>query len=119
VILAGRNAARYLRDGTIVEIPEPELFRHSWPYEVEGQGVFEMYPNRDSLAYVEPYGLKSIQGMFRGTLRYPGWCETMSAAVKLGLFDLVEQDWPPGMTYAEFIQRLLPPGRGALFVQPK
>jgi saccharopine dehydrogenase-like NADP-dependent oxidoreductase len=114
VILAGRNPARYLRQGELVEISGAELFEHHWPYQVEGQGVFEMYPNRDSLHYVVPYGLSSIQGMFRGTLRYPGWSNTMRAAGVLGMFELEEQDWPEGTTYLDFTTRLLPPGRGSV-----
>lgn len=108
VLLAGRNPARYLRTGQLCEIPGAELFTHRWPYEVEGQGVFEMYANRDSLQYVDTYGLQGIEGMFRGTLRYPGWCETMAAAAKLGLFDIEERDWPEDETYAQFLTRLLP-----------
>jgi saccharopine dehydrogenase-like NADP-dependent oxidoreductase len=114
VLLAGRNPARYLRKGETIDIPGPELFGHHWPYEVEGQGVFEMYPNRDSLKYIEPYRLGGIQGMFRGTLRYPGWCETMRAAARLGLYDIEERDWPEGTTYADFVARLLPRAAGGL-----
>jgi len=113
VFLAGRNAARYLRDGELVEIPGPELFAHHWPYQVEGQGVFEMYPNRDSLRYLEPYNLKSVQGIFRGTLRYPGWCSTLRAARQLGLLSLDEQEWPGGTTFRDFTMRRVPAGDGS------
>ena len=51
VLLAGRNPARYLRSSAVVEVPGPELFSRSWPYEIEGLGVFEVYANRDSLRY--------------------------------------------------------------------
>ena len=114
VFLAGRNPARYLKNGALVEIPGEELFDYHWPYQVEGQGVFEMYPNRDSLDYIEPYGLSKIQGMFRGTLRYPGWCKTMRALGQLSMFELDEHDWPEGTTYLDVTTRLLPPGPGAV-----
>jgi saccharopine dehydrogenase-like NADP-dependent oxidoreductase len=113
VFLAGRNAARYLRNDKVVEIPATELFRHHWPFLVEGQGVFEMYPNRDSLYYKDHYGLQAAEGIFRGTLRYPGWCNTMQAANKLGLIDLDEQDWPEGTSYFDFTMRLVPPASGS------
>ncbi len=114
VMLAGRNAARFLRRGEIIEIPGDQLFAHRWPYQVEGQGVFEMYPNRDSLIYVDAYSLTGITGMFRGTLRYPGWCDTMRVAATLGLFDLEAHPWPAGTTYAAFTSRRVPSGPGPL-----
>ncbi|MEO8196977.1 MAG: saccharopine dehydrogenase C-terminal domain-containing protein [Thermoanaerobaculia bacterium] len=115
VMLAGRNRARYLRAGEAVEIPGPELFAHSWPLGIDGLGVFEIYPNRDSLDYVEPYGLGAAVDFFRGTLRYPGWCATMLATAQLGLLDIEVEDWPEGMTYRDLLTRRVPGGsaRGA------
>ncbi len=109
VMMAGRRPARYLRDGEVVSIPGEEIFAHSWLLDVQDAGVFEIYPNADSTRYIEPYGLSDARGVFRGTLRYPGWCATMRAAGRLGLFDLEPRDWPEGTTYADFIGRLLPP----------
>ena len=114
VMTAGRQPARFLRRGDPVDIPGPELFGHAWRYEVEGQGVFEIYPNRDSLKYIDLYRLDGVQGMFRGTCRYPGWCATMKAAADLGLFDAGVQAWPAGTTYAQLVGRLLPASGGCL-----
>ncbi len=114
VLLAGRNAAKWLRDGNVVEVPGSELFSHRWPYGVEGQGLFEMYPNRDSLGYIELYGLEGVRNMFRGTIRYFGWCETLKAIADLGLLDLDERVWPAGTTYASFVSSFLPKGSGRL-----
>ena len=52
--------------------------------------------------------------MFRGTLRYPGWCSTMLAVSKLGLLEIDEQDWPEGTTFRDFTMRKLPPGGGVI-----
>lgn len=114
VLHAGLQPARYLRDGQEVSIPGEDLFAHSWPYEVEGQGVFEIYPNRNSIKYIPLYRLEGVEAMFRGTIRYPGWCATMRAASSLGLFGLEEQEWPEGTTYADFCARKLPPGKGPM-----
>ena len=111
VILAGRNDAKFLRNGKVVEIPGPELFANRWPYGVEGVGLFVTYPNRDSLSYIDTYGLKGVQNMFRGTIRYPGWCETLKAIADLGLLDLEEREWAPGTTYASFMAGFLPKGK--------
>lgn len=112
VLLSARNSARYLRAGSVCEVPGPELFSHCWPHEVEGLGMYEIYPNRDSLAYREGYGLQDAEGLLRATLRYPGWCATLKAAADLGLLDVEEQDWPAGSTYNDLAARHLAPGPG-------
>jgi saccharopine dehydrogenase (NADP+, L-glutamate forming) len=108
VMLAGLRAACYMKDGIEVRIPGGDIFGHSWSFEVDGVGVFEVYPNGDATRYIEPYGLAGASGVFRGTLRYPGWCATMHAAARLGLFDTDSKIWPAGTTYNDFVSRLLP-----------
>jgi saccharopine dehydrogenase (NADP+, L-glutamate forming)/spermidine synthase len=103
VCTAGKNAARYRENGKLVEIPGPELFTHHHPVPVAGIGELEGYPNRDSLIYVEIYGLAGIETMFRGTLRYPGWCACLKKVVDLGLLDETPVTYPAGMTFAEWI----------------
>jgi saccharopine dehydrogenase-like NADP-dependent oxidoreductase len=99
VVLAGTNPARFLQDGEVIDIPGPELFGHHWPVEVQGAGVFEAYPNRDSLPYKDLYGLSDATTMLRGTLRYPGWCETWKKMVELGLLSLDKRDDLERFTY--------------------
>ncbi|MBN1889432.1 MAG: saccharopine dehydrogenase NADP-binding domain-containing protein [Thermoflexales bacterium] len=109
VLLAGKNAARYRQGGQTVDIPGPELFDHHWrvPVEIEGKTIeLEGYPNRDSLPYVDAYGIRSTLTMFRGTLRYPHWCATLKAFVALGLLDETERDLA-GLSYAEFVTGLM------------
>lgn len=96
VVLAARNSARYLKDGAEVVIPGPELFAKPEIVTVPGAGTFEGYPNRDSTAYLETYGLPKARTMFRGTLRNLGHCETWKAMADLGLFDDVAREFPGG-----------------------
>jgi saccharopine dehydrogenase-like NADP-dependent oxidoreductase len=107
VVMAGKNPAHFLWDGDEVSIPGEELFQHHWPVEVEGLGTFEGYPNRDSLPYMELYGIRPSRTMFRGTLRYPGWCATLSTIAELGLLDDAERDDLAGLTFAELTARLI------------
>lgn len=107
VILAGKNPARYLEDGQVIEIPGEELFAYHWPVEIEGFGILEGYPNRDCLPYIDTYGIQGVEGMFRGTLRYPGWSATMKRIAELGLLDESERSDLAGMTYPEFLRTLL------------
>jgi saccharopine dehydrogenase-like NADP-dependent oxidoreductase len=113
VVLAARSPARYLRNGEVVEIPGPELFAHCWRREIEGAGLFEIYANRDSLAYIEPYRLQGVEGIFRGTIRRPGWSATMHAAADLGLFDQEPLELKGGATWCDVFTRLVPKGAGS------
>jgi len=105
VILAGKNPARYLQDGEVVDVPGPELFAHHWTCPIVGFGELEVYPNRDSLPYIDAYDIPTAESMFRGTLRYPGWCDTMKAIVDLGLLDETERSDLSGRTHAEILAR--------------
>lgn len=106
VLLASRNPARFQKDGQIVEIPGDDLFDHYWPVHVEGLGELEGYPNRDSMPYKDTYDIQPSEWMFRGTLRYVGWCATMKKFVELGLLD--DEPWAEmPATFAEFTAKLL------------
>jgi saccharopine dehydrogenase (NADP+, L-glutamate forming) len=105
VVVAGKNPARYLKDGETIDVPGPELFAHHWTCPVAGFGDLEVYPNRDSLPYIESYGIEAVKSMFRGTLRYPGWCDAMKAIVDLGLLDEDERTDLAGLTYADLTAR--------------
>lgn len=106
VVLAGRNAARYLRDGQEVNVPGEQLFADVRPVTVPGAGEFECYPNRDSIPYIETYGLTAVRNMMRGTLRNKGWCETWLALSQLGFLDDRERDWK-GVSYREFTRQVI------------
>ena len=107
VIAAGRSAARFLRDGQEVFISGEELFDHYWMAPIEGLGDFEGYPNRNSLPYMETYGIPTTQGMFRGTLRNEGWCATLKKLGELGLFSDEERHDLTGLTFRELSVRLV------------
>jgi saccharopine dehydrogenase-like NADP-dependent oxidoreductase len=87
VVMAGRNNARFLKNGDIVNIEGKDLFKNYWQKEVESLGKLEVYPNRDSLIYKELYGLNDAQTIFRGTFRNLGWCDTIYSISKLGFLD--------------------------------
>jgi len=106
VLLAGKNSAQYLQDGREVFIPAEKLFESYTLRAIEGLGVFEGYPNRNSLPYIELYGVPETKTMLRGTLRNIGWCETVRTMVRLGLLDQEEKDWT-GLTFAGFSRKLL------------
>jgi saccharopine dehydrogenase (NADP+, L-glutamate forming) len=105
VLLAGKNAAHYLKDGQDVQVSAESLFDHYTMIPVEGLGRFEGYPNRDALPYIGLYGIPETRTMFRGTLRYPGWCETLKKIADLGLLEQGEMNLR-GKTHADLIRDL-------------
>ncbi len=100
VLLAGKNNAKYRKDGKDISVDGKDLFANHWEVDVPSFGKLEGYPNRNSLDYIETYGFERIDTMFRGTLRNPGWCETLKAIVDLNYVDTNEQDWS-GKTYTD------------------
>ncbi len=107
VVLAGKNPARFLKNGEVVDIPGEELFANHWPVEIEGFGTLEGYPNRDSIPYIDTYGVHGVKSMFRGTLRYPGWCETLKKIAELGLLDETEREDLSGLSLAQFTAKMI------------
>jgi saccharopine dehydrogenase-like NADP-dependent oxidoreductase len=112
VVVATRNQVRFLERGRIVSQRFPEYFGAPRTIEVPGVGPLESYPNRDCLRYLAAYGLREVTGFFRGTLRYPGWCETWHALHTLGLLNPTEPLPAAGGFGAALAARL--PGSGPL-----
>jgi saccharopine dehydrogenase-like NADP-dependent oxidoreductase len=107
VVMAGRNNARYLKDGEIVEIDGSELFEHHWYKEVDSLGQLEVYPNRDSLIYKDLYHLDDAKTIFRGTFRNVGWSETLAAISKMGFLDDKERPELKDKSFAEVTASLV------------
>ncbi|MDZ7737924.1 MAG: saccharopine dehydrogenase C-terminal domain-containing protein [Bacteroidales bacterium] len=103
VLLAGLNDARYLDEGRVVTIRPEELFKKTFDYKVRDVGTLEVYPNRDSINYIDIYGLQGIKTIFRGTFRYKGWCETIDAMKSVNLLNRAQEDFS-GKTYADMIR---------------
>jgi len=112
VLLASKNSAKYVKDGRIVTIPAADLFARPETIAIPGAGTFEGYPNRDSVAYRDAYGIPEARTVFRGTLRYSGWCETLKAMVELGLLDDTPKD-RSGLTFRGLMLELVQAGPGS------
>lgn len=104
VVMAGNNDGKYLRNGKIHAIPTEDLFKNPVKVDFANVGELEVYPNRDSLPYVELYGIPETKTMFRGTFRYTKWCEVIDAMKRLGLISY-EKINMKGMTYADFMAK--------------
>ena len=62
-------------------------------------------------------GDNGIENMFRGTIRYRGWCHTVRSLAKLTMLDDAPRTWVDGATYADFMDELLPNGGGPLVLR--
>lgn len=120
VVTAGQGAARYLHDGKEKYISYQQLFKRITSVQVDGHGDYEGYANRDSLKYINTYGLQGIATMLRGTLRNKGFCSSWDVLVQLGCCDdSYQMEGVPFMTHAEFIDAFLPPGPAQMPVEEK
>jgi saccharopine dehydrogenase (NADP+, L-glutamate forming) len=78
------------------------LFTRITPVAVPGYGEYEGYANRDSLKYLETYGLHDVNTMLRGTLRNKGFCGAWNVFVQLGC---CEDTWEmETTTHRDFIK---------------
>jgi saccharopine dehydrogenase (NADP+, L-glutamate forming) len=107
VVMAGNNDAMFLRHGQMVSIPTKDLFKKPFKVNFPGVGLLDVYPNRDSIAYKEIYGIPEAQTMYRGTFRYQGWCETLDLIKQLNLISCDKYDMT-GMTYSDMVAKELP-----------
>ena len=104
VVMASNNDGKYLRRGVEKYIPTEDLFKDPIKVEVDTIGPLEVYPNRDSLPYIELYGIPETKTIFRGTFRYDKWCEVLDGMKALNLlsYDKINME---GMTYAELLAK--------------
>jgi len=102
VVLASRNSALYLKSGKTISVSSENLFKDRFTFNFPGLGDLEVYPNRDSISYIDVYGIPEASTMFRGTFRYNGWCESLDVMKSLGMLDETPGDYS-NMTYKGFL----------------
>ena len=102
VVLASRNNAQYLKKGKKIEIEPVNLFKDRFGMDFPNVGKLEVYPNRDSISYIDIYGIPGTKTMYRGTFRFPGWCETLDLMKSINMLDDEVKDHT-GMTWSAFV----------------
>jgi saccharopine dehydrogenase-like NADP-dependent oxidoreductase len=108
VVLAGQGTVKFIQEGRYKYIPYRKLFRRTEIVEIPGYGFFEGYANRDSLKYLDVYGLKNIKTLYRGTFRRPGFCKAWDVFIQLGATDdTYELENVAEMTHRQFINSFL------------
>ncbi len=85
VVTAGQAGARYVEAGKQQMIAYPEVFkRHRALFEEDGRPLVA-YANRDSVPYMDAYGLQGIGTFVRGTIRYASFCSRWAALAEAGV----------------------------------
>lgn len=106
VVMAGNNDGKFMRHGEIIEVPTEDLFKNPMNVDFPNVGLLEIYPNRDSMSYVELYGIPETKTIMRGTFRFKGWCETIDAMKQLKLISYDKFDLT-GKSYADLVAMLI------------
>lgn len=109
IILAGSTGhAMYRENNKLRMVPYYKLFDEVDTV-VASDGVrYDAYANRNSVHYLELYGLENVHKLVRGTLRKQGYCQGWSFLVKNGFVN-DDTKIPIGefSTWAELSQSLL------------
>jgi saccharopine dehydrogenase-like NADP-dependent oxidoreductase len=100
VVLAGNNSATYKKRGKIVETPTENLFKDVFTVDFPDLEILDVYPNRNSLEYIDIYQIPEAKTIFRGTFRYHGWCESLDV-LKCMELTLPNQEDMTGLSYAQ------------------
>lgn len=109
VVMAGMSGARYLDQGIITELSHQQIFSHLNTVHIPEAGELAYYPNRDSLSYLELYGLTGLQTFQRTTLRHPAFMRGWNQIVQMGMIDEKRViDLMPGSTLATGLNRCAP-----------
>ena len=118
VVLAGSAGAKFKVDGQVVTRPYADLWEGGGSIAVPGIGWGQIaipgigplawYPNRDSLPYIDLYGLQEADSFIRTTLRHPDFLRAWSPIVRAGLTDDRRPIGSDVRTFADWSAPLLP-----------
>jgi lysine 6-dehydrogenase len=91
VLNSYRRAGKVIRDGTIVEIRDTEMFypENIHRIEIDELGKLEAFPNGDAVKYADLLGISrsKLRALGRYALRWPGHCAFWRTMVDLHLLD--------------------------------
>jgi saccharopine dehydrogenase-like NADP-dependent oxidoreductase len=86
VVNAGKAGAILKQNGVITELEYHDIFAEK-RYVRNGEEIYCWYPNRDSLRYINTYGLGEADTFIRTTLRHPDFIYGWKNVVDLKLTD--------------------------------
>ncbi len=99
------SPATYQVNGEVIEVPAK--FESHRLIDVHGIGTFETYPSNDSTRYLKEFGLDENISIYKGLLRFIGYCNTMTNLLKVKLIENTEVKNFENKTYSQFIAELI------------
>jgi hypothetical protein len=102
--MAGKAGAVFLENRNAKSIAYENLFDAANLVELPNAETLAFYPNRDSLGYINIYGLEGIETFVRTTLRHPEFCFGWKNIVDLKLTNEDKIYDTNGMTIAQFFK---------------
>ncbi len=99
------SPATYQIDGKVIEAPAK--FEHHRLVDIHEIGTFETYPSSDSTRYLKEFGLDKNISIYKGLLRYTGYCNTMINLLKIKLIENTKEQNFKNTTYSQFIAKLI------------
>src|ERR1700722_1743864 len=87
VVRAGAAGAGVRLEDEVVSVDYFSVFEQTGEIELAETGRLAWYPNRDSLPYIDLYGMGEVKTFVRTTLRFPSFCAAWAPIVRAGLTD--------------------------------
>merc|ERR1712226_462267 len=110
LLTPSQNSARFLLHGAVMEVDGTRLLDAALPVysNLMPSTPLEQIPNRDSIVYQSAYNLQHAETVYRGTLRYSGFCNIVGQMARAGLLDTQAEVANPGATtWGTYMARLL------------
>ena len=105
VVNAGKAGAVYKQNAVVKELPYPKIFEGKRYVTLSTEEIFCWYPNRDSLVYIDAYGLNDCATLIRTTLRHPDFIYGWKNIVDLKLTDETIFYETDGLTLMDFFKQ--------------
>lgn len=102
IILAGKAGAVYKLNNQIIQLPYESLFNHQNLIQTTNETNYAYYANRDSLSYINLYGLENAANFLRTTLRHPEFILGWKNIIELQLTNEEKVYETDGMSIASF-----------------
>lgn len=102
IILAGKAGAVYKLNNQIIQLPYENLFNYQNTIQTANETNYAYYANRDSLSYINLYGLQEAASFLRTTLRHPEFILGWKNIIELQLTNEEKVYETNGMSIANF-----------------
>ena len=104
IVTAGKAGAKYKENNQLIQKEYSTIFSNCGEVTIKGLGKLAYYPNRDSISYMDLYGLTKAATFIRTTLRYADFCTGWEKIIAAGLTaddKLVDTD---ELSYGRFLR---------------